>query len=150
MNVFLDTNAIVKLYHEEKGTAVLSQYLSEISEELFLTTSDITKIELHSALLKKYRTKDISKKNLMEVFRLFDKDFESYNIIIVNQVVKNIAIQLLDNFGTKYSLKTLDSLQLASAYYSTNFNKIDYFISSDEKFLNVAKNFFTIINPEKL
>ncbi|MBU0559328.1 MAG: type II toxin-antitoxin system VapC family toxin [Bacteroidetes bacterium] len=150
MNLFLDTNAIIKLYHDEKGTEKLSQFMSEISEELFLTTSDITKIELHSALLKRYRTKEISKKDLMEVFRLFDRDFESYNIVILDQIVKNIAVQLLDNFGTKYSLKTLDSLQLASAFYSNNFVKIDYFISSDNKFLKVAKHFFQIINPEEL
>ncbi len=36
MNQYLDTNAIVKLYHEEKGTAELTKYLSEISEEFFL------------------------------------------------------------------------------------------------------------------
>jgi len=31
MNLFLDTNAIVKLYHDEKGTEKLSQFMSEIS-----------------------------------------------------------------------------------------------------------------------
>ena len=55
MNLFLDTSAVVKIYHQEKGTENFTQYLAGISEELFLTTSDITKIELHSALLKKYR-----------------------------------------------------------------------------------------------
>lgn len=52
MNLFLDTSAIVKIYHQEKGTDKFTKYLTEISEELFLTTSDISKIELHSALLK--------------------------------------------------------------------------------------------------
>ena len=58
MNLFLDTSAIVKIYHQEKGTKEFSKYLSGISEELFITTSDITKIELHSALLKKLRERE--------------------------------------------------------------------------------------------
>jgi uncharacterized protein len=92
MNLFLDTSAVVKIYHQEKGTEKFTQYLEGISEELFLTTSDITKIELHSVLLKKYREKEISEKDLTEVFQLFDKDFQKYNIIFVDRVIKNIAL----------------------------------------------------------
>ena len=57
---------------------------------------------------------------------------------------------MLDSLGIKYSLRTLDSLQLASAIFSNNYSKIDYFVSSDKKLLNVAKEFFQIINPEEL
>lgn len=150
MNLFLDTSAIVKIYHQEKGTQKISNYLEGISEDLFLTTSDITKIELHSALLKKYRVTQISEKNLSEVFQLFEKDFRKFNIIVVDQIVKNIALFWLDNFGIKYSIRTLDSLQLASAVYSNNYYKIDYFVTSDKKLLNIVKEFFQIINPEEL
>jgi len=150
MNLFLDTISYVKIYHQEKGTENFTQYLAGISEELFLTTSDITKIELHSALLKKYREKQIDDKNLAEVFQLFDKDFQKFNIIVVDRFIKNIALSMLDSLGIKYSLRTLDSLQLASAIYSNNYSKIDYFVSSDKKLLNIVKEFFQIINPEEL
>ena len=150
MNFFLDTSAVVKIYHEEKGTEKFTQHLAEISEELFLTTSDITKIELHSTLLRKYREKKIDDKSLSEVFGLFDVDFQKYNIIVVDDIIKNIALSMLDSLGIKYSLRTLDSLQLASAIFSNNYSKIDYFVSSDKKLLNVAKEFFQIINPEEL
>ena len=150
MNLFLDTSAVVKIYHQEKGTENFTQYLAGISEELFLTTSDITKIELHSALLKKYREKQIDDKNLAEVFQLFDKDFQKFNIIVVDRFIKNIALSMLDSLGIKYSLRTLDSLQLASAIFSNNYSRIDYFVSSDKKFLNIAKEFFQILNPEEL
>ncbi|MBU2447311.1 MAG: type II toxin-antitoxin system VapC family toxin [Bacteroidetes bacterium] len=150
MNLFLDTSAIVKIYHQEKGTEKFTQYLAGISEELFLTTSDITKIELHSALLKKFREKQIIDKNLAEVFQLFDKDFQKFTIIVVDSFIKNIALYILDSLGIKYSLRTLDSLQLASAIFSNNYSKIDYFVSSDKKLLNIAIEFFQIINPEEL
>ncbi|MCF8316581.1 MAG: type II toxin-antitoxin system VapC family toxin [Ignavibacteriales bacterium] len=150
MNLFLDTSAVIKVYHQEKGTNEFTKYLSELSEDLFFTTSDITKVELHSALLKKHRMKEINQKDLSEVFQLFDKDFQKFNVISVDNFIKNIAIQLLDNLGLKFGLRTLDSLQLASAIFSNNFSKIDYFISSDKKFLNIAKEIFQIINPEEL
>jgi hypothetical protein len=57
---------------------------------------------------------------------------------------------MLDSMGIKYSLKTLDSLQLASAIFSNNYSNIDYFVSSDRKSLSIAKEFFQIINPEEL
>lgn len=150
MNLFLDTSAIVKIYHHEKGTEKFTEFLEKISEELFLTTSDITKIELHSVLLKRYRDKEISQKNLLEVFKLFDKDFKKYNIIFIDQTIKNIALSMLDSLGMKYGLRTLDSLQLSSAVFSNNYSKIDYFISSDKKLLNTAKEFFQVLNPEEL
>jgi len=150
MNLFLDTSAIIKIYHKEKGTVEFSKYLSEISEELLITISDITKIELHSALLKKYRIKEITHENLSEVFHLLDTDFQKFNVIAVDNIVKNIAIIMLDNLGEKYSLKTLDSLQLASAIFFNNYCKIDYFVSSDKKLLNISKEYFQIINPEEL
>ena len=150
MNLFLDTSALIKLYHQEKGTDKFSQHLGGISDELILTTSDITKIELHSVLLKKYRGKEISGKNLSSTFLLFEKDFLKFNIIIVDHTIKNIVLQLLRDLGMKYSLRTLDSLQLASAVFSNNYAKIDYFISSDKKLLNIGNEFFQIINPEEL
>jgi predicted nucleic acid-binding protein len=150
MNLFLDTSAVVKIYHQEKGTEKFTQYLTEISEELFLTTSDITKIEIHSTFLKKYREKQIDDKSLAEIFRLIDKDFQKLNIITVDRFIKNIALSALDSLGLKYSLRSLDSLQLASAIFSNNYSQIDYFVSSDKKFLNIAKEFFKILNPEQL
>jgi len=35
MNFFLDTSAVVKLYHQEKGTENLSKYLEGITENFF-------------------------------------------------------------------------------------------------------------------
>jgi predicted nucleic acid-binding protein len=150
MNLFLDTSAIVKIYHQEKGTEKFSQYLERISEELFLTTSDITIIELHSALLKKYRKKQIDDKSLAEVFKLFDNDFQKFNIIVIDRSIKDIALNMLDSIGMNKSLSTLDSLQLASAIFSNNYSKLDYFVSSDKKLLNIAKDIFQTINPEEL
>lgn len=46
MNLFLDTAALVKLYHKESGTADLSNFLREQSSDLILTISDLAHIRV--------------------------------------------------------------------------------------------------------
>lgn len=87
---------------------------------------------------------------MAEVFRLVDKDFQKLKIITIDHIIKNIALSMLDSLGLKYSLTSLDSLQLATAIFSNNYSQIDYFVSSDKKLLNIAKEFFQILNPEQI
>lgn len=150
MNLFLDTSALIKIYHLEKGTEEFSNYLVNASESLVLTTSDITKIELHSALLRRYRKREINYSHLTEIFQLFDKDFRKFNIVTTDRFVKNLALYIIDSQGLRNSISTLDSIQLATAVYSNSYSKIEYFVSSDQKMLNVAKEFFPVLNPESL
>lgn len=150
MNLFLDTSALIKIYHREKGTEEISNYLSNASESLVLTISDITKIELHSALMRRFRKGEISYNNLSETFQLFDIDFRKFSIVTTDRFVKNLALYIIDSQGINNSISTLDSIQLASAVYSNSYSKIERFVSSDQKMLNVAKEFFQVINPEDL
>ncbi len=41
MNLFSDTSAIVKLYHQEKGTDALSSFLQQTAKDLILLIADI-------------------------------------------------------------------------------------------------------------
>jgi predicted nucleic acid-binding protein len=150
VNLFLDTSALIKIYHREKGTEEISNYLSNASESLVLTISDITKIELHSALMRRFRKGEISYNNLSETFQLFDIDFRKFSIVTTDRFVKNLALYIIDSQGINNSISTLDSIQLASAVYSNSYSKIERFVSSDQKMLNVAKEFFQVINPEDL
>ncbi len=97
MNLFLDTSALIKIYHKEKGTEEFAEYLSNATEVLVLTTSDITKIELHSALLRRLRRGEIEHSHLSETFQLFDKDFTRFNIITTDRFVKNLALYIIDS-----------------------------------------------------
>jgi uncharacterized protein len=150
VNLFLDTSALIKIYHREKGTEEISNYLSNAPDSLVLTISDITKIELHSALMRRFRKGEISYNDLSETFQLFDIDFRKFSIVTTDRFVKNLALYIIDSQGINNSISTLDSIQLASAVYSNSYSKIERFISSDQKMLNVAKEFFTVINPENL
>jgi hypothetical protein len=91
MNVFLDTNAVVKLYHREVGTDNLTNFLIPHQSDLIITISDLTKIELHSTFLKRVRMKQIDLKTVYQVFDSFDNDAKMFNVIEVNHEIKKLG-----------------------------------------------------------
>jgi len=148
MNLFLDTNALVKLYHTEAGSVNLQKFIENNSDWLILTITDLSKIEFHSTFMRRVRIGDITKEKAYKVFNFFNDDLIQFNLIDIDNSIKNFAIQLLDFTTINYSLRTLDALQLASAILSNNIITIDYFVSSDKKLNNVVKEYFKVFNPE--
>lgn len=148
MNFFLDTSAVVKLYHEELGTENLVKFLEVHSDKLFITISDLTKIEFHSTFLRRVRSDEIGLSTANEIFKYFDADIEMFYVIKVDDIVKKFSIQLLDITACKKSLRTLDAIQLSAAIVSHQVLPVDYFISSDKELLNVSNEYFSIFNPE--
>ncbi len=98
---FFDTSALVKLYHEEDGTEELTLLVS--SENPVILISDITVIEMISALAKKVRTEEdeetdfdgfIQAKGKPLFFSFFMKHLpQSHNILLDWQSAFPILIQ---------------------------------------------------------
>jgi predicted nucleic acid-binding protein len=149
MNAFLDTNAVVKLYHQETGTDILTDFLARHQSDLIITISDLTKIELHSTFLKRVRMKQFDLKTAYQVFDSFDSDTKMFNVIEVNHEIKKFAITLLNSVAYKRGLRTLDAIQLSSALVSHQIVPVDYFVTADEKLLKIAKDYFPSFNPEQ-
>ena len=110
---FFDTSALIKLYHEEDGTAVLDQLL--LDHQPVIVISDLSVIEMISALAKKVRTQAISEETFKKIVAAFEKDIVAFEILYLDQGVKSRAVDLLKNRGMEQGLRTLDALQLASA-----------------------------------
>lgn len=148
MNVFLDTNAIVKLYHQEAGTDSLTDFLARHRSNLIVTVSDLTRIELHSTFLKRVRMKQIKLTNAYQTLAAFDDDAQMFNIWEVDNTVKETAAALLKDIADKRSLRTLDAIQLSSAIISNQIIPVNYFVTSDKKLLKVAQDYFAVFDPE--
>lgn len=148
MNLYLDSNALIKLYHEEAGTNELVKLLDENEDNLILTIADITKIEFYSAFLKRVRKKEIKYETVKKVLSAFENDLYMFNFIEVDNIVKAIAVDLLKTIANKQGLATLDSIQLAAAINANQIFPIDSFVTSDRILLNIAKKYFRIFNPE--
>jgi len=148
MNLFFDTSAVVKLYHKEKGTDNLTNTLQRHFENLTLLMTDISMIEFRSAIMKRVRIKEIKLEKAQEMVELFNNDIPMFNIIEVNTMVKNLAIQLLEGIAPRSNLGTLDAIQLAASILSHQWITIDYFVACDKRLLNFAKQYFNTFNPE--
>jgi predicted nucleic acid-binding protein len=148
MNMFLDTNVLVKLYHEEAGTDKLTAFLNLYASDLILTLSDLTKIEFHSALWKRVRMKEIKPKTVRKILVALTTDWRMFNVVEVDRTVKEQAAELLDHYALQTNLRTLDAIQLSTAISAHPIVPIDYFVTSDGKLLTIAENFFPVFNPE--
>jgi uncharacterized protein len=149
MNLYLDSNALIKLYHKEAGTERLVELLNANSPDLILTVSDIAKIEFCSAILKRVRKKEISLKTSWKVFSALEDDFKMFNVIEVDNAIKSIAVDLLKEIGATSALTTLDSIQLAAAIAANDVFPIDIFVTSDLKLTNITGKYFQTFNPEE-
>jgi predicted nucleic acid-binding protein len=147
MNVFLDTSALVKLYHQENGTEKLNRFLSDSAENIVIAVSDLTLIELHSVLMSKYRNGEIKFSDLRETLDLIEIDFHSFNTVKIDILAINLSLLLIDSYGSKHNLRSLDSIQLASAIMTDMYLPLDYFISSDFELLKIAKENFNVWDP---
>ncbi|MBM2817268.1 MAG: hypothetical protein HW421_4030 [Ignavibacteria bacterium] len=134
MRIFLDISALIKLYHYESGSDEVDKVFDNFSiEEIYL--SELTKIEFQSAIWKKVRIKEITKKVAKDLINAFENDFNKYNFININSDLIDSAQVLIMKFGIE-GLRTLDSIQLASIEVIKN--KISIAISTDdllEKFI---------------
>lgn len=149
MNVYLDTSAVIKLYHKEVGSDELLAFLRSHADDLILTVADITRAEFHSAFLRRVRTQEIPLDPVYAVFDAFDRDLSMFNQISVDETVKKIAVTLLDRIAHQRGLRTLDAFQLAAALFCHQIILVDTFVTSDHRFINVAKEYFTVFNPEE-
>jgi predicted nucleic acid-binding protein len=148
LNVFIDTSALVKLYHVESGSQVLANFLRSGTAELTIFVSDIARVELHSAFMKKVRMKEMELERANEALSLCDRDIRRFYIVELRERVKELAVELLHSEATEVGLRALDAIQLASARVADKILSIDRFITSDKNLLQVAGQFIETFNPE--
>ena len=136
MSFFIDTSSLVKIYHKEKNSQkVIDLYNS--NEAIYI--SELAKIEFVSTAYKKYRENEIIREALNVLTDKFQSDVECrYKVLKFSSLVCDGALDLLHNIGTKYGLRTLDSLQLA--FFLTYCEEDDIFVCSDKQLSNIVEN----------
>ncbi len=112
MTYFFDTSALVKIYHREQGTKIVSEIYDQ---EKYLIISELTRVEFLTTLYKKYRNKEISREALQITEEDFLSDLQS-KLIVVKMIstIIDSAINLIQSVGLKSHIYTLDAIQLVS------------------------------------
>jgi len=136
---FLDTSALVKRYIAEIGSNWVKVITNPaVSNDLAI--SQITWVEVLSALSRRQREGSLSADDFNSVFQYFSNDFDTqYRVIEVDQALIQSAGQLV----IQYPLRAYDAVQLASALrVQSIFSQIPnmqlIFLSADNRLLNIA------------
>lgn len=127
MKAFIDTSSLVKKYFVEEGSGKFDDLMDLISE---IVISPTYRLEINSAIERRLREKALTKKQALWLRVEVNKDIHYFSTVLWNDNLEEKAMELIQ----KYQLKTLDSLQLASACLSES----DIFISSDKKLFTAA------------
>jgi predicted nucleic acid-binding protein len=150
MNLFLDSSALVKLYHSETGTDRLSELLDTNADDLILTIADISLLEFHSAVLKRVRIKEVTIKTAKAILAAFENDLALFNVVEVDSETKQIARGLLLQEAAKRNFGTLDALQLSAALSVDSVLPVDWFVTAGKALLNIAGGYLRVFNPEAI
>lgn len=144
MRFFLDTSALVKFFHVECGTELVTQIVENSASEIWI--SELARLEFTSALYRRYRNKTLDEIRLHTAITFFDQQLTNFNIEPLNQLVLDEASLLLKRYGKEYGLRTLDALQLAT--YSLISEQGWCFVTSDTVLAGVAQSAgFLSLNP---
>ncbi len=139
---FLDTSALVKRYHSEKGTDKIDKIFSEDDRAIVISSISLT--EMVSALNRKKEDKIISKEDLeITLSKFFHDAIRDFLVIELDgEHIKGSIMLVL-----KRNIRTLDSLQLAIALSLKELEVT--FVCADKKLVSVAeKEGLQTINPE--
>lgn len=129
---YLDTSALVKRYHVERGTAYLDAVFSD-PDATFIIVS-ITIAELTSVIVRKHAEGEISQQALLQTLARFSEDLiTEFWILDIERHHVQTAQQLI----LRYGLRTLDSLQLSLLLVTKSLSPV--FLCSDTRLLAAAR-----------
>lgn len=106
---YFDTSALVKQYFlQEPGSKTVRELLKS-GERVF--TAVLTYTETHAALARRRREGTLSPQVTRRLALRFDRDWETYDVLLLNQDVLSLARQVL----YRHPLRSADAIHLASA-----------------------------------
>jgi predicted nucleic acid-binding protein len=127
MKIFLDTSALIKLYHQESGTQEIESLFNNFKiTAIYL--SELAKIEFTSTIWEKVRTKEISENSAKITITFLETDFDKFSFISIDSMILEQSKLLFSDYGM-HGLRTLDAIQLSTAISLKTYS--DLFITSD-------------------
>jgi predicted nucleic acid-binding protein len=113
--LFLDTSVFVKVYFKEAGSdAIIARFTAP---NRVLAASVLSFAEVHAAIARKYREKQISSVELTRLRESFGRDWE----ILVNAVeLSQQTMAALPGLVEHFPLRAADAIQLSAALWLKN------------------------------
>jgi|SRR5215510_4419749 len=147
-NYFLDTSALAKHYHVEKGTPDVERILNEPGSAHYI--SRLSAVEIQSVFALKVHIQEITAQDLRQVQKRIAADFAARRFPVVRMLQRHFheAERLIRKHAPAKAFRTLDSLQLSVALGLHSQGKLDYFVCADDRLCKVAEDEgLSVINP---
>jgi len=138
--LYLDTSSLVKLYVQEPHTSLVKKWVREAE---IVATCRIAYPETISAINRRFRQGDISKKELDLIIAKFSKEWNHFASIDFDEFEAGRLVNL-------YGLRGFDAVHLSAAkLLKVSQNNISLSFSSYDEKLNTAASAegFTILSP---
>lgn len=145
--IFADTSAFAKRYIAEIGSVWVQNWIDPHVGNL-IVVAEISRVEFTSLIARRTREGRISSSDFTRIYNDFLIHFkQQYRVISAGKIILRIAEQLL----AQYPLRTLDAIQLATAWqFAKTLQQSPTFISADVKLLSIAAQMgFTIDDPNQ-
>lgn len=132
---YYDTSALVKQYLQEAGSKVVLELLKS-GEKVY--TASLTYAETHAAFSRRTREGRLTRETTKRLALRFDKDWESYDIVVLSENVFRLARQML----YRHPLRSADAIHLASALLlaRTSPRSSWSFVCADGRLCDAAKS----------
>jgi hypothetical protein len=110
---YIDTSVLAAFYIPETSSGKVQAFLGRLSEAAIST---LTEVELHSAVARRVRARDLTEESALKVFAQFRVNVDAglYRIAPVERRDYALARDWLMTFSTP--LRTLDAVHLAVAF----------------------------------
>jgi predicted nucleic acid-binding protein len=150
--VFLDTNAVVKLYIRELG----SRWLRRFIKGRTIYISELTLFEITTVVRRRHLEGQFTEKQARNLINRALKDSVGYEIIELggDSQIKSLLQQAF-NLPTTMRLRALDGILMVAASIASDIAKAAVppdpfiFVSSDVQFLRIMQHQgYTVENPE--
>ncbi|MBI4310119.1 MAG: type II toxin-antitoxin system VapC family toxin [Candidatus Omnitrophica bacterium] len=128
MRAFIDTSSLLKKYIHEPGSDKFDQLLENIRE---IAVSPTLLLEIHCAVQRRFHERIITAEQKEFIKEEIKKDDVYLAKVAWSNDLEQKALHIIE----RHKIKTLDSIQLASAHFS----KADMFVTSDHKLFQIAK-----------
>lgn len=140
MIIYFDTSSLVKLYVEEAHSARVREWVEEAEA---VATCRIAYPEAVSAMNRRFRAGDLSKKEYALLTRSLSKDWDDFVVVDFDELEAG-------RMAEKYGLRGFDAVHLsASRLLRDGYDDIAIAFSSFDRELNDAASNegFTILTP---
>lgn len=144
MNLFFDTSALVKLFHEEDGTAETIALLQPAHATI--RVSALARLEFVSSIWRKIRNREVDEARGLASVQEFEAAWLTFRVEPLGAGVLEEAEALVRRHGKTLGLRTLDALHLAT--FSLIAEQDWQFVVADSAFARATRAMgFSVVNP---